>query len=200
MPERKAGRLSMRLLLLAVAAAVAVAGLFAVLLWREGQTAKGESDLKARLNDPATQIPTIREMAQEGISYLDAHLQSEDRVIHNSAILAYGERKGDAEATRRLVSLCRGADAEDAHWALIALASQAAEEAKGLIQDSARAEAPRLREAACIAIGRCRDESLRPLLDQLAEDPDSTVRGAARSVLRRMRGGHGGSGAPAPHP
>ncbi|HUT36522.1 MAG TPA: HEAT repeat domain-containing protein [Planctomycetota bacterium] len=137
---------------------------------------------------PHEQKKAIRWMAGQPLPWLKKHLEGDDRLFRNAAILALGHRKGDREATRLLLALCDGDDVDDAGSAAIALAIQGEPEAREVVARFAAADDPLLREGAVNAIAESRDESLYPLLSVLAEDADARVRSAAQDAAARLRG------------
>ena len=171
---------------LAVAAAALLA---ATLTWFLTPSRRAdEKELRALLMQPHEQKKVIRWMAGQGVPWLKKHLEGDDRLWRDAVILALGHRTGDREATELLLALCDGDDVEDAGSAVIALAIQGEPEAKDAIARSAAAGSPLLREGAVNAIVESRDESLYPLLDALAQDPDARVASAAQNTLARLRG------------
>ncbi|MFP4057002.1 MAG: HEAT repeat domain-containing protein [Candidatus Brocadiia bacterium] len=138
------------------------------------------------LNSDGHQKAKIRELARRGVPELKSLVRKGEPVLRCAAILALGQIEDDERATRLLVRLCDGPDAEQAHWALIALAQSGACEAKALVQRFAGAGSPRRREAACIAVYELGDAALYPLLDRASADPHRGVRMVAETMGRRL--------------
>ena len=147
------------------------------------------ADLKDQLLDSAgDQKAAIRALAEKGTPYLASLLKGEGRIVRTAAIMALAlVREEDKSAVELLVALCGGKDAEDASFALIALAQRRAPEAKEWMLRFAKSSDPRLRMAVPYAIGECRDRSVYPLLDKLAaDDSDPQVQGVARKAKARL--------------
>ena len=99
------------------------------------------------------------------------------------AILALGTLRGNKEATRVLIGLANGQDAEIAYWAIIALGTQRSAEAAGLIRKFIKHPNPHLRAAACFAIYEYGDKALHSLLEEAASDSSDEVKRAADLML-----------------
>ena len=110
-----------------------------------------------------------KESGVEGIKpiALDPEESMRRRMI---AIQALGTLRGNKEATRVLIELANGQDAEIAHWAIIALGTQRSAEAAELIRKFIKHPNPHLRAAACFAIYEYGDKALHPLLEEAASD------------------------------
>ncbi len=107
----------------------------------------------------------------------------ESMKLRMTAIQALGTLRGDKDATRLLIELANGQDAEIAHWAIIALGTQRSAEAADLIRKFIKHPNPHLRAAACFAVYEYGDKALHPLLEEAASDPSDEVKRAAVLML-----------------
>jgi len=123
-----------------------------------------------------------KESGVEGLKPI-AFDPEESMNLRITAIQALGTLRGNKEATRVLIELANGQDAEIAHWAIIALGTQRSAEAAGLIRKFIKHPNPHLRAAACFAIYEYGDKALHPLLEEAASDTSDEVKRAATLML-----------------
>jgi HEAT repeat protein len=125
---------------------------------------------------------------EKGVDGLAKMLQSKSQVTRMAAISALAYFKNDAKATKLLVDiLTAGKDPNDSYFALIALASQGAPQAKEMIEKHFRGDDAYVREAAVQAIGILGDKSLYPLLTKALSDPNPGVSTNAGYVIEKYK-------------
>jgi HEAT repeat protein len=139
--------------------------------------------------DEAGQKAAIENLAKKGVEFVKPALKSKIANVRIGALEALALiKEGDEgrEATKLLIEATKGADINDVGFAIISLGRQRAPEAKDLIVGFFNGPNPRLRLAACMAIGEYGDRSLYPLLDKAAYDENENVRQAASRVKQRF--------------
>jgi len=100
-----------------------------------------------------------------------------------AAIEALGTLRGEKEATKVLIQLANGQDAEMAYSAIIALGVQRAPESAEELKKFIKHPNPHLRAAACFGIYEYGDKALHPLVEEAANDQNDEVTRAANLVL-----------------
>lgn len=126
----------------------------------------------------------VNEQGFDGLKRILDRADEEHMAARLVAIGGLGMLAHEPKATQLLLQLCDGEDPELAHWAIIALGSQGAPEAKDAIARLIKSPDPERRAGACLAIKEYGDESLHPLLDAALDDPDSQVKLAAQMAKR----------------
>ena len=155
-----------------------------------GKTAEDEAADVLRQNTAGSKGVAVEFAKKQGVEGLKPLLKSESANVRTAAIIALGTLKGDKEATKVLIELARGKDVEDAHNAIIAIASQGAPETREVITKAFESPDVRRREAACMAVYEYRDESLYPLLDAALDDEDEFIQVVASRIKGLIRYGH----------
>ena len=155
------------------------------------ETAEVQAERIARDQSTPNNKSVVTEFAKKkGVEGLKPLLKSESANARMAAIIALGTLKGDKEATRVLIELAGGKNVEDAHNAIIAIASQGAPEAREVITKAFESPDVGRREAACVAVYEYRDESLYPLLDAALDDEDESIQLVASRIKDLIRYGH----------
>jgi HEAT repeat protein len=177
---------------LVVGAGVLLIILIGILVRSAGnvRTAEDEAADVLRQNTAGSKRVAVEFAKKQGVEGLKPLLKSESANVRTATIIALGTLKGDKEATRVLIELANGKDVEDAHNAIIAIASQGAPEAREVITKAFESPDVRRREAACMAVYEYGDESLHPLLDAALDDEDDFIKLVASRVKELIRYGH----------
>jgi len=161
-----------------------------IALWGCGKKEANAEAKKVNFAGISGEKERIRQWATEkGVPGLEAILKDEasSSADHIAAISGLGTLKDNKDATAALVRLARGADLEDAYWAIIALGVQGAPETGELLREFSKSPDARRREAACLGIYEYGDETLYPLIDEALRDDDRAVKAAAELSKRRIQ-------------